>query len=338
MKLNLVPTHAAKEGRSAAGIILSLLLIIAGLAVVFIFVPRGRADITAADDAITAAKPDYDKAVQASKDADTIIATAKGIILNEKLAEAMQAHSTVYPDLYDTVRRYIPSYYRISRLDAEPTGADACVVTMTGYLKTYQEYADLMLALQRIPGASAVSRSGFQNNDPMVPPLEKGDQTGRPIRPGQPHIPDDRMERLDLQIASAQVDQFTGEGGFGTIRTTDDPEVRGAMPGYSTVVVSVLINKDIQTPDPRATLSTAAGLWGPVTPITPTTTTTSSTSTSTKTAPGTSPTTPKTGPAGKPNPTGGATGGKRGGAATPPANTKPGQTTKPKPGTKGAGD
>lgn len=266
MKLNLLPTYVSKEKQGRFAVVGSFLLAAAGFALMFLMAKTSREAVQVQQDRINAAKPDADRSVQTSKQADDVMDQARGLILNMNLAEAMNSHSTVYADLYDDVRKYIPGFFRISAMNAVPNGAESATVTMTGYLSTFQEYADLMVALLKIPGATAVSRSGFQLNDPIVPNLIPQDQKGRATKPGEPRIPDNPMDRLDLQIAQAQVTGFQGAGGFGTTVT---PMVRGAMPTQSTVTVAVVINgKNLQTPDPRATLAGAASLWGgaPATP------------------------------------------------------------------------
>jgi hypothetical protein len=260
MKLNLLPTYVSKEKQGRFAVLGSVILAAAGLAAMLFLIRSSRDAVQVEQNRINAAKPDADTAVAISKQADDVMNQARGLILNMNLADAMNTHSKEYPDLYDEVRQYIPSFYRISSLNAVPNGAESVTVTMTGYLSTFQQYADLMVALLRIPGATAVSRSGFQLTDPLVPNLVPEDQTARPFKPGDPRIPDDPMDRLDLQIANAQLTGFQGAGGFGT---TNRPIVRGAMPTQSTVTVAVVIaGKDLQTPDPRATLAQASSLWG----------------------------------------------------------------------------
>jgi hypothetical protein len=121
-----------------------------------------------------------------------------------------------------------------------------------------------MLALLRIPGATSVSRTGFQMGDQYVPNLSVTDQTGRPIRPGEPPIPDDPLQRLDYFVARGGTTGYTGVGGFGS-----GPEnaVRGAMPNASQVTVTVTfpfeypkanpVYRGLLGPDPIATLRAA---------------------------------------------------------------------------------
>lgn len=260
MKLNLLPTYVSKEKQGRFAFVLSALIALGCLALM-IFMTRSSRDALAAEkQRIADARPNAQLAVATSKRADAVIAENRGLILNINLADSMNKHNTVYPDLFDEVRKYIPNFYRISSMAAVPNGAESCTVTMTGYLSSFQEYADLMIALLRIPGATAVSRSGFQFNEPGVPGLIPEDQQGRILRPGEPRIPDDPHDRLDQQIANAQVTSFQNAGGFGTSET---PIVRGAMPTQSTVTVAVVIaGKNIQTPNPRQTLAESAALWG----------------------------------------------------------------------------
>lgn len=303
MKLNLLPTYVSKEKQGKWAVIGAVLLAGAGLGLMFYMTTTSRAAIQVEQERIKAAKPAADQAVAISKQADVVTDQARGLILNMNLADAMNQHSKVYPELYDEVRQFIPGFYRISSLSAVPNGPESVTVTMTGYLETFQEYADLMVALLRIPGATAVSRSGFQLNDPIVPGLIPEDQKGRPVKPGEPRIPDNPMDRLDLQIAQAQSTDFVNTGNFGS---TDKPMVRGAMPGQSTVTVAVVIaGKNLMTPDPRGTLSQAAALWGgsPSTTPTPAPTTPTTTGTTGNTAPKTGANTgaPSTAPTGGPN-------------------------------------
>lgn len=260
MKLNLLPTYVSKEKQGRFAFVLSGLIAIAAFAAMMFLIRSSREELAEEKRRIVEARPNAARAVAISQRADAVIQENRGLILNINLAEAMNSHNTVYPDLFDEVRKYIPDFYRISSLAAVPNGPESCTVTMTGYLSTFQEYADLMLALLRIPGATAVSRSGFQLTDPGVPGLITEDQVGRIVKPGAPRIVDDPHDRLDQQIANAQVTGFENAGGFGTSET---PLVRGAMPTQSTVTVAVVISgKNIMTPNPRQTLSESAGLWG----------------------------------------------------------------------------
>jgi hypothetical protein len=119
-------------------------------------------------------------------------------------------------------------------------------------LKSYQQFADLMVALLRNREVRSVSRSGFTDVDPYIPEISQVDQVGRPRKPGQDPIPDDPLLRLQQQQSQGTLQGFTGEGGFGTV----DTGPRGAMPGHSVVTVTLVIARNLQTPVPKATLST----------------------------------------------------------------------------------
>lgn len=259
MKLNLLPTYVGKEKATRVAWVLMALISIASIAVAVLLNVYSSGELAKArernDDLRRRAQAVVDEAAKA----DALLAgqDAQQVVKNILLADAMKAHNTVYADLYDEVRRYIPSFFRVISMSAQPLDAQNASVTMSGTVKTHQEYADLMLALLRFPGAISVSRSGYQITSAYVPALNEFDQTGRPIRPGEAQIPDDPMQRLEYFIARGSVTGFTGTGGFGT-----GPGPRGAMPDASVVTVVMTIPRALQTPDPTATLSATGGAGG----------------------------------------------------------------------------
>lgn len=259
MKLNLLPTYVSKGNQAKTATVVSVLLALLGVlgAVGLIFISRGQ---------LTEARADAEskleraaRAVATSKRADEVVADAQMIIRNINLADAMLKHNDVYPDLYRDIKPYIPGFFRVTQMVAAPNDAETATVTLTGTVKTYQQYADLMIALLRIPGATTVSRAGYVNGDPFIPNLTDLDQNGRPIRPGQTNIPDDKYERLAYYQGQGTVTGFTGQGGFGT---TDTTQARGAIPGYSLVTLAVVVPRKLQAPDPRATLQSQGGATG----------------------------------------------------------------------------
>jgi hypothetical protein len=203
-------------------------------------------------------QPEYERVRTLAAKADDIITQGRPIMVNTSLAKAMDAHNTKYPDLYDEIRRYIPSFYRIRQMAATPAGPGTSTVTLSGYLQTQQQYADLMLALMRIPGAQSVSRDGYQITAPKVPKLTEPDQTGRPLRPGEGAVPTDPLDRLNYYIAQGSTSGFENVGSFGS----GDNAERGAMPGYSLVNVAIVVNRDLMVPDPRGTLGGIGALTG----------------------------------------------------------------------------
>lgn len=258
MKLNLLPTHVSKEGATRNAIIVMSVIALAGIAAaIFMWTSSSKA-LADAKAAAEEVRPQAEMAVVEAKKADTIIAMATGLDRNVMLSRAMDSHNDDYVNLYREVLTYLPGFFRVTGISATPNGPTACNVRINGVIQSFQQYADLMLALLRIPGAQAVTREGYQLNDPYVPSLNTDDQIGAPIRPGEVRLPADPMARLQavLDGAFATDSSFTGTGNFGT----EGNLVRGASPGSSQITVTVAIaNKALQTPNPRATLSQPAG-------------------------------------------------------------------------------
>jgi len=270
MKLNLLPTTVSKGKQAKSGIVLSVIIALAGAGIA-IFVSTTSAQ------ALAAAKSDYDASVnpaqeayQKSIEADAIMNADSSVALirDASLAEAMIKHNDVYPTLYDGIKQYIPSFFRVNSMYATPTGATSSTITLIGTIKTYQQYADLMLAFSRYKGLVSIGRAGFQTNDDVVPNLTPGDQTGTPHKLSEGPVPDDKFARLSYFESQVQQQGYTGVGNFGS--GTDS--TRGAMPDYSLVTVTLTVTKDLQVPLPRTTLSsggasatgaTGGGMGGP---------------------------------------------------------------------------
>lgn len=259
MKLNLLPTHVSKAGAARTTVIMSGLLGLGLVAAAVLMSVSSERELAGLKTQAQELEPQAAAALAESQKADETIKKAGGIILNQQLAEAMMAHSPKYPALYDEVRRYIPSYFRVTSLAATPSGPEATTLNITGVLQSFQQYADIMVALMRIPGAVGVSRQGFQHNDFFVPPLTEGNQVSRPVRVGDQPMPDDPQERLDYMIARGGIDGYLGVSGFGE---TEVPRTRGAMPRWSEVTLSVALARGLQTPDPRSSLAGAAAAAG----------------------------------------------------------------------------
>jgi hypothetical protein len=186
--------------------------------------------------------------------AQDVINQATGIDKNIQLARAMNEHSAKYPDLYDEVLSYVPSFLRVTAISAAAGGADGVTVNLTGVLDTFQQYADANLALLRIPNVQNVVRSNFTIDDSQVPNLSEGDQIGAPVKPGEANLPSDPMERMEEMIARAAngtANTYQGVSGFGD----PDATTKGAMPNASLVSFVITIGgKNLQAPDPRATV------------------------------------------------------------------------------------
>lgn len=265
MKLNLLPTTVSKERKARGAIVGAALLAIGGIIAGVFLTVSSQASLTAAKQTEADARPPADRAVATSQQADTIIAQAAPIIRNSELAKSVVAHNRKYPDLYDKVLPYVPSFFRLTSVSATPSGEQA-TVQMQGVLTSYQQYSNLMLALLRIPGAQTVGRSGYIDRDLSVPQLTPDDQRATPIAPGQTAVPDDPLERLAYYQAQATTQAYTGIGNFGS----EDTDLRLAGPESSLITVTVLMDANLQVPDVRSTLRSAGGGAGVATGGAPT--------------------------------------------------------------------
>ena len=258
MKLNLLPTYVGKERAARSAILLSLVLAVIGIGASVFMITSSREARRKAEEDMVSWQARAAAAVAESKKADLIVQNARVLILNTNLATAMNTHNFDYVDLYSTVRKYIPGFFRLTSMSAQPAGTDS-VVTLQGVIQTQQQYADLMLALLRIPGAKSVTRSGYQIVEQIVPNLTEGSQNGRPILRGSAPIPDDPLERMDYLMNQPRRTGFLNQGGFGQDNPT---QAKGAMPDWSSITVSVVVPKNIQTPNPRATLASIGSATG----------------------------------------------------------------------------
>lgn len=261
MKLNLLPTHVSKAGAAKTATILSILMAVLAIGASVFLIMKSTSTKQDAQKLVEDWTPAAEKAVATSKMADDIIAQSQVLIRNIDLAQAMMKHNSAYPDLYREVLSYVPSWFRVTSIVATPVTDKQCAVTMTGVLKSQQQYADIMLALLRIPGAQNVSRAGYVITDQFVPNLVTEDQVGYPIRPGQARQPSDPVDRLYFLMATGGTTTgFTGVGGFG-----QEVSPKGAMPDWSQVSMTVILNdRNIQTPNPRATLAAQGAASAPI--------------------------------------------------------------------------
>lgn len=274
MKLNLLPSTVSKGAalRNAA-IAATVLLLLAVLASAFMIV-SARDTLAKAKERSNAARPQYDKAVATAQMAETVMSDpgTVGLFRNVALANSMDEHNAKYPAFYREVLPYVPAFFRATSVSVTSGGADSVTLTLTGVVETAQQYADLMLALYRIPGARSVARSGFVFDDPTLPNVVEGDQNPEPLAPGESRLPTDPVARMDALIARAAAEPagFSGIGNFGAAETA----VRGAMPDWSAVTIIVEIAADptlppaeqltidLMVPDPGATLGAGGGAAG----------------------------------------------------------------------------
>ena len=264
MKLNLLPTYVSKEGRAKTAIFFAAALAIVGALAAFFMITKSGAELKEVKDQIPAAQIEADNALRTSQEADTVIAQARDVLINRNLAATMWKHNSDYTDLYEEVMRYIPAYLRVTNMTATG-GATGTSVAIDGVIHTHQQYADLMPAMLRIPGATGVSRTGFTITENMIPALIESDQTGRPVVSGDPNVPDDPLARLEYYKARGTVKGFDNVGGFGS-----DAAEKGAMPEWSAVRVTVNLTRVIVGPDVKGTLTAqAANSAAPQAPTAP---------------------------------------------------------------------
>lgn len=255
MKLNLLPTTVSKQKRAKTAWIWGGLILVGSAAASVALTVISSGQLADAKARNSEARPKADQAAAVAASADEIVAKSQTVLKNTSLARAMIAHNAVYPKLYDDLRGYIPSFYRVNSMSATPGGADVSTITLVGTLKTTQQYADLVLALMRFPGAITVSRQGLVDNSAYVPNLDATNQKGEKIKPGQGTVPEDinaRLAYFESQAASSP-NGYLNAGGFGG----DPTQARGAMPEASLVTIQLVVNRKLQTPDPRATLASS---------------------------------------------------------------------------------
>ncbi len=261
MKLNLLPATVSKGKQSKTAWIISVFIIFVGIGISLALTLTSAAALKEANETYQASLAPADRALRTSREAEAYmeLADVKTLMKNVSLGQAMIAHNDKYPDLYNSLRGYFPPFFRLTSLSATPAGDTQTAVTMVGTLDSYQQYADLMLALMRNPEAVAVSRSGYQADEMFVPQITEGDQAGRPRRPGDAPIPDDPLQRLAFfEAQGAQQPSYTGAGNFGS----PAPVTRLAMPGESLVTVQLIITRGMQVPNPSATLGSGSGGGG----------------------------------------------------------------------------
>ncbi|HWP30956.1 MAG TPA: hypothetical protein VNK96_04405 [Fimbriimonadales bacterium] len=196
MKLNLLPKTVAKGVAAKFAFTAMLILVIANLAVAFVLNQAYRSRLQSLQDWAASVQPSADRVVQASKEADEIIAGARIVLTNTELVKAINEANQKYPDLYDELRQYIPAFFRVRTITAASTGANVSTVTIVGYLQTFQQYADVVISLLRHPDVIAVGRSGFN----PVPPGDEGPFGYNPDAPERGPIPGYSVVTLTLQL------------------------------------------------------------------------------------------------------------------------------------------
>jgi len=261
VKLNLLPKTVDTSGRAKFAFVGGFLMFAGSLVAAFAMAKVSGDQLTKVNDKLAEIKPNYDKVVKVATEADTMMSApeVKQAVVNASLAKAMLASSRIYPDFYDGVKTYIPAFFRITQMSANAVDDKTSTLNLTGTVKNAQEYADLMLALLRIPGATTVSRAGFQAEDVVVPALSEIDQQGRPRKESEAPIPDEPLERLQYFTDQSVPTGYLNSGNFGI---TEPGTTKTVRPGESLISVVVTVPKDLRVPNPRATITALGGAAG----------------------------------------------------------------------------
>lgn len=271
MKLNLVPKHVAKGGQGLIAAAIGVVVAVVGIGAAVILISSASGRLATAKEAYSGKLAEANRVVETAAEADVIAQKATEIVRNQKLAEAMLNKNTAYTNLYRGVLGYVPDFFRPTSISAVPNGEAEAIITMAGRISSFQQYADLMLALMKIPGAKSVTRNGYNVNGPFVPAVSETDPNAVVIKRNDQPMPNDPIERMNRVIADASnaPSGFLGTGSFGN----EDPGQRGAMPGDSEVTVSVILAYNEQLAkqsgiDPRIQAVDVRSSLSPVSPAT----------------------------------------------------------------------
>ncbi len=170
MKLNLVPKTVAKGVAARNALILTIVAVVLNLILAFFSHLSHTARLQEWKTAYEQKRVEAQKVVETANKADEVIRDATIILTNTSLVNEIRRANVAYPDLYDEIREYIPFFFRVRRMEAASSGPGTATVTITGYLKTFEQYSDIMIALLRYPKAIGVGRAGFN----PVPPDQEG--------------------------------------------------------------------------------------------------------------------------------------------------------------------
>lgn len=161
MKLNLVPKTVAKGVAARNALIVAIVLVVLNLFLALFSHLSHTARLQEWKTTYEQKSVEAQKVVDTANKADEVIRDATIILTNTALVNEIRRANVAYPNLYDEIRGYIPSFFRVRRMEATSSGPGTATVTITGYLKTFEQYSDIMIALLRYPKAIGVGRAGF---------------------------------------------------------------------------------------------------------------------------------------------------------------------------------
>lgn len=250
MRLNLLPKHASQGSRWKGFFIAGLAMVALSILAAVFMIKKSNTDVTDAQARLDQEKPRAEAALKEAQKAETVAALGTEIQRNLDLKSSMDAQNSKYTRMYRFVMDYIPPYYRINNMSITPIDDKNFRLNLTGVLQTFQQHADLSIALLRLPGAQSVARGAFDINDIFIPNLSEDDQVALPhllkngrkppmVNSGPNSGPDAQLAYLQ-SLAQQGATGFTGVGGFGT----KDATLRHAMPEWSEVTYQVLMSMD----------------------------------------------------------------------------------------------
>lgn len=161
MKLNLIPKTAARGAASKTMFTVMLIAVIASFVLAFLYNRSLQATLQSWKDDTAAMLPSAQEVVRASKEADEIVAKARIVLTNTALYNEIETRNNAYPDLYDEIKQYIPSFFRVNSMQASSNGEAGSTMVINGTLRTFQQYSDVMIALLRCPLVVAIGRAGY---------------------------------------------------------------------------------------------------------------------------------------------------------------------------------
>ncbi|MFN8139781.1 MAG: hypothetical protein U0R49_08295 [Fimbriimonadales bacterium] len=161
MKLNLLPKTVSKNVQSKTMFFVALAAVAASLVGAWMFNKSLQGTLESYKEEARGLDANAQKVRDTAKHADDIISQASVVLTNANLVRQIDSANVAYPDLYDNVKRHLPSFFRLRTMQAVSAGPEQANVTLTGYLKTFQQYSDIMISLLRMDEVVSVSRAGF---------------------------------------------------------------------------------------------------------------------------------------------------------------------------------
>jgi Tfp pilus assembly protein PilN len=250
MKINLLKKNIAHNENQNRVIIAMVAAVLCCACICFVAVQYLSSQFNNLQEEVAQSETQVAYAYMTSKKADEIIKSGTYIQRNTNLFQSIQNHNHAYVDLYKKVMDYIPAFFRLIEISATPQNQNECLVKMVGIVRSYQEYANLMIAFSRMPNLIKVYRKGFEPKEKYVPGLIKEDQRGTPIQQGGNRIPSEvSLESRMAYEQSAKSEAIPGQ-------STGETNVVSAFSDESEITVYLLLGQtNMKVPNPYLTLT-----------------------------------------------------------------------------------